>query len=154
MSPLRSLPAVACVAALLLTGCGGSGKQLSVAQYHRRGNEICQRSLGQLRTLKHPTSVKQLGPYLDRADGDVRSLVDQLKQLNPPSSLKDTHGQAVALAGKLESTFHDAAGKAKSAKTQADAAKAFSGDVRTQLNTIGGQLSAKLGQLGLKSCIQ
>jgi len=64
--------AIALFAAFVLAGCGGSGR-LTHAEFVKRADALCGKSVAKLRVLKNPSSIPELVVYLKKAKPIRRS---------------------------------------------------------------------------------
>jgi hypothetical protein len=149
------LPLAAC-AALIAGGCGssddngggGGGSQLSSSDYKTQATKICTDSQKATDALKQPTKPEEVKPFLQKGIDITQKSLDDFKNLNPPSNLKDEHNAVVsaeqAALDKLQEITDSLKGDASDAQKVQKASP--------ELDKISKDVDAKLKAAGLPAC--
>jgi hypothetical protein len=123
------LPSLAILAALVVTGCGGSTadkndyvKSINAAQ------ATLQKSLSGLNDIGSSSSGAQVATKLDAGGSAIDAAAENFNKIDPPKDAEHAHGKIVSGLHELAGEFHDAA-KAAKADDLPGAAKALQGIV-------------------------
>ena len=88
--------AVAALACLAVTGCGGGGGRLSKEDYAKQADAICSKYNRKIEALGAPKSLADIAGYADKALALTRKGNDELEHLKPPKSEEQTAKEWVA----------------------------------------------------------
>jgi hypothetical protein len=149
---MRSRVALATVAvAAALAGCGGGGgggTGLSAAEFRQQADAICAEFEQKLNALGTPSSLDQLGEFVDKAIGIIEDGNDKLQALEPPTELADDWDRAMEIQDKnLELThqLQDALNDEDDARIQ---------ELLSQLDTSDAESTRLAQNMGLENCGQ
>jgi hypothetical protein len=105
------------VAALFLVACGGGGgdgQSLSAEEFRQQADAICKQYEDKLSELGSPSSLDDLGNFIDEAVPIIEEGNDKLSELEPPDDLSGDWGRAMELqeqnlqvARDLQKAIHD-----------------------------------------------
>jgi len=146
------LPLAAC-AALIAGGCGssgggGGGSQLSASEYKTQATKICTDSEKATNNLKQPTKPEEVKPFLQKGIDITQKALDDFKNLNPPSSLKDEHNAVVAAEQKALDKLQEITDSLKGNASDAEKVQKAS----PELDAISKDVDTKLKAAGLPAC--
>lgn len=133
--------------AVLLVGCGGSGKRHTT--YVARGNAICREALVELHRTPEPTTPAQAISFLPRAITIIERQVASLAALDVPASnrgdLDAALGSVRSLGIVLQRFLHQLrAGTVELSTFE---------QVQAQTNTLRAQIKGHFRQAGLSACV-
>jgi hypothetical protein len=92
----RAAPLVSALAAVALTGCGGSSDTLSMRALRSRATYLCSNANHLTQAIKTPTSPGAAGPFLDQGIAVLGPELTALRTLRPPSDVADVYSTAIA----------------------------------------------------------
>jgi hypothetical protein len=151
----RQLAALLGIVTLVLAACGGGGSSstgdgasLSAAQFRQQADAICAKYEQKLNDIGQPTSVSELGSFVDKAVPLIEQGNTELQKLQPPDELKADWDQAMTIQTEnLQKTrdLQDAVHKNDQAAMQTLFADLGSNQAESQ------RLATKIG---LKNCGQ
>jgi hypothetical protein len=98
---------------LALTGCGGSNKRLSHAEFVKRADALCHASVGKLKQLQNPTNLSELVTYLKEARPIQARFISDARKLRPPLKDEPDWKRALALDEKVLGYYDEMAAAAK-----------------------------------------
>lgn len=112
------LAVVAGAAALFLAACGGGGggsaQSLTAEEFRQQADAICKQYEDKLSELGSPSSLDDLGDFIDKAVPIIEEGNDKLSELEPPDDLSGDWGRAMELQDKnlqvardLQKAIHD-----------------------------------------------
>ena len=101
----RGLAIVAGVGALFLAACGGGGgggggQSLTAEEFRQQADAICKQYEDKLSELGAPSSLDDLGDFIDKAVPIIEEGNDKLSELEPPDDLSGDWGRAMELQDK------------------------------------------------------
>ena len=85
---------------LLLAACGGGSDEdhsLTADQFRRQADSICRQYEDKIKALESPSSVNELGGYVDQVIPIIEEGNDKLADLQPPAELADDWDRAMEL---------------------------------------------------------
>ena len=135
--------ALATVALIILTGCGGEDPH---ASYVDQANAICKRYEGRIAALGRPTSIRELELFLERAEPLIRRQLRELRALDPA---EEDRAEARALVENMELALEHLP-KARAAARRGDRAAARAAIER--FSTRAEDARAAAGELGAREC--
>jgi hypothetical protein len=115
----RGLAIVAGVGALFLAACGGGGgesggQSLTAKEFRQQADAICKQYEDKLSELGAPSSLDDLGNFVDQAVPIIEEGNDKLSELEPPDELSGDWDRAMELQNKnlqvareLQKAIHD-----------------------------------------------
>jgi hypothetical protein len=113
------LAVVAGAAALFLAACGGGGgggdaQSLTAEEFRQQADAICKQYEDKLSELGSPSSLDDLGDFIDKAVPIIEEGNDKLSELEPPDDHSGDWGRAMDLqdqnlqvARDLQKAIHD-----------------------------------------------
>ena len=112
------LAVVAGAAALFLAACGGGGggsaQSLTAEEFRQQADAICKQYEDKLSELGSPSSLDDLGTFIDEAVPIIEEGNNKLSELEPPDDLSGDWGRAMELqdqnlqvARDLQKAIHD-----------------------------------------------
>jgi hypothetical protein len=153
----RQLAAFLGILALVLAACGGGsgggsstggGASLSAADFREQADGICAKYEQKLNDIGQPTSVSELGTFVDKAVPLIEQGNTELQKLQPPAALQSDWDKAMTIQTEnLQKTkdLQDAVHKNDQAAMQ----KLF-----TDLGSNQAESRRLATKLGLKNCGQ
>ena len=109
---MKRVFAIALFAAFVLAGCGGSGR-LTHAEFVKRADALCGKSVAKLRVLKNPSSIPELVVYLKKAKPIRRSFLAEARNLTPPAKDEADWKRALAFDDKVVAYYDEMESAAK-----------------------------------------
>jgi hypothetical protein len=128
------------------SGGGGTGTTLSAADFRQQADAICAKYEAKLNDIGQPTSLSELGGFVDKAVPIIEQGNGELQQLQPPEELKADWDRAMTIQNEnLQKTrdLQDAAHKNDQAAMQ----KLF-----TELGSNQAESQRLANNIGLKNC--
>lgn len=117
MTSPRAVTAAALVTALIVpAACGGDdgepsqasrGGAMTVEEYQKQGNALCQDALRKVERIPTPSSEDEIADYLERVFDASEGVTEEFAALEPPSKLRADHEKAVALSEETDDKFDD-----------------------------------------------
>jgi hypothetical protein len=110
---------VAGAAALFISACGGGGsggggQSLTADEFRQQADAICKQYEDELSELGSPSSLDDLGNFVDKAIPIIEEGNDKLSELEPPDDLSgdwdralQLQGQSLQVARDLQKAIHD-----------------------------------------------
>jgi hypothetical protein len=147
------LAIVAGAAALFLAACGGDGgggggQSLTADEFRQQADAICKQYEDKLNELGSPSSLDDLGNFVDKAVPIIEEGNDKLQDLEAPDELSADWDRAMELQDKnlqvardLQEAIHDN----DTARVQ---------DLVTQLDTTDQESTRLARKVGLENCGQ
>jgi hypothetical protein len=144
---------VAGAAALFLAACGGGssgggGESLSAAEFRQQADAICKQYEDKLNELGTPSSLDDLGNFVDEAVPIIEEGNNKLQELDAPDELSEDWDRAMELQDKnlqvardLQEAIHDN----DTARVQ---------DLVTQLDATDQESTSLARKVGLENCGQ
>jgi hypothetical protein len=129
-------------------GGGGSGTTLSAADFRQQADAVCAKYEQKLNEIGQPTSVNELGDFVDKAVPIIEQGNAELEKLQPPDELKADWDRALAIQDEnLQKTrdLQDAVHK----KDEAAMRKLF-----TDLGSNQAESQRLAAKIGLQNCGQ
>lgn len=114
----------ALVLAIVVAGCGGGGgggDRLSKDEYVAQADAICKEVEQKGDAIEEPTSLEDVGRFVDEALPVFDDGLDRLRELRPPAELQDAVDDWLATGNEtrdLLEELKDAAGDGDAAKVQ------------------------------------
>jgi hypothetical protein len=101
----RGLAALLGILTLLLVACGGGsgggastgGTSLSAADFRKQADAVCAKYEQKLNDIGQPTSVSELGDFVDKAVPLIEQGNTELQKLQPPDELQADWDKAMAI---------------------------------------------------------
>jgi hypothetical protein len=106
----RGLVLVLVLVALGLVGCGGGGGgggSSSAAEFRQQADGICAKYEAKITALGTPTSLDELGDFVDQAVSIIEQGNNELQSLEPPDELADDWDRAMQIQGESLQTTRD-----------------------------------------------
>ena len=105
----RGLVFVFVLAALGLAGCGGGGGggSSSAAEFRQQADAICAKYEAKINALGTPSSLEELGDFVDQAVSIVEQGNEELQSLEPPDELADDWDRALQIQNENLQTTRD-----------------------------------------------
>jgi hypothetical protein len=104
-------------AALFLAACGGGGgggQSLTAEEFRQQADAICKQYEDELNELGSPSSLDDLGTFVDKAVPIIAEGNNKLSKLAPPDDLSgvwdralELQGQSLQVARDLQKAIHD-----------------------------------------------
>jgi hypothetical protein len=94
------LALLASVVTLLLAACGGGSDKdhaLTADQFRQQADSICRQYEDKVKALGSPSSLDELGDYVDQVIPIIEEGNGKLDDLQPPAELADDWGRAMKL---------------------------------------------------------
>ena len=141
------------VAALFLAACGGGGggggaQSLTAEEFRQQADAICKQYEDKLSELGSPSSLEDLGTFIDEAVPIIEEGNSKLSELEPPDDLSGDWGRAMELqdqnlqvARDLQKAIHDN----DTARIQ---------ELVTKLDTTDAESTRLARKVGLEDCGQ
>jgi hypothetical protein len=112
------LAIVACAAALILAACGGGGggggQSLTADEFRQQADAICKQYEDKLNELGSPSSLDDLGAFVDKAVPIIEEGNNKLQDLKAPDEFSADWDRAMELQDKnlqvardLQEAIHD-----------------------------------------------
>jgi hypothetical protein len=141
------------VAALFLAACGGGGgggsaQSLTAEEFRQQADAICKQYEDKLNELGSPSSLDDLGNFIDEAVPIIEEGNNKLSELEPPDDLSgdwaramELQGQNLQVARDLQKAIHDN----DTARIQ---------ELVTKLDTTDAESTRLARKVGLEDCGQ
>ena len=111
---MRRALLIALALAFLLTGCGGgSGKQLTKAEYASKADAICGKYNEQITSFSNPKNLSDLAKVADKTLSVLDQAIGDLSKLVPPASEKALSDQWLTQVRNLKDDLQEIRDKAK-----------------------------------------
>jgi hypothetical protein len=129
-------------------GGGGAGESLTPAEFRQQADAICAKFEDRLNELGSPTSVDELGDFVDKAVPIIEDGNNELQALEPPDEFADDWSKAMAIQDRnLELTrdLQDAIHANDDAKVQ---------ELVSKLDATDAESNRLARNIGLENCGQ
>lgn len=145
--PLAGIATLGVVA--LIAGCGGGGSDtLSADEFRTQADAICADYNTQSDALSTPSSPAEYLPSLKEIVPLQTAQLAKLKELKPPSDLKGTFDEALAILDEQKGVLDSAVTRLEGGEDPETVLNA----IATQAGDLGDEADQKAKDLGLKVC--
>jgi hypothetical protein len=136
--------------ALAIAGCGGGGgdSALSADEYRDAADEICRAFEARTDALDEPASEEGVVDFLEAGLEINREQLSELRDLNPPEDLSETHDEAMGFLDEQLSGIQEATDRIKDGE---DAATVID-DLTPEIDAAQEKADEKAAELGLGVC--
>jgi hypothetical protein len=137
---------VLAVLGLAACGGGGGGGGSSAAEFRQQADAICAKYEDKITALGTPTSLDELGDFVDQAVSIIEQGNNELQSLEPPDELADDWDRAMQIQDENLQTTHDL----QDAIHNQDDAKVQ--ELLQKLNSAQDESTQIAQKLGLENC--